>query len=142
MFSHLIMDEAGDAVGYGAVSVQHGGHHVQLDLIAQIFFTEPCCGDEPLPVHDSPLAEQDSILLLSDLRDILLVELDDFLAPCHVPALQGQRYILVFNVHISLSLVICKRIFCTPANTSIPITNSSQIIHKFPHFQQSLNFPR
>ena len=82
------------------------GPHVQLHLAAQVVFIQPCRGDEPLPVHDSPLAEQDSILLLSDLRDILLVELDDFLAPCHVPALQGQRYILVFNVHISLSLVI------------------------------------
>ena len=63
MFSHLIVDEAGDAVGYGAVSVQHGGHHVQLDLVAQVVFIEPCCCDEPLPVHYSTFAAQNSIFL-------------------------------------------------------------------------------
>ena len=90
MFSHLIVDEAGDAVGYGAVSVQHGGHHVQLDLIAQIFFTEPRCGDEPLPVHDSTFAEQNSIFLHCSLLDeLLLIELYDFPATCLVPLLQG-----------------------------------------------------
>ena len=104
MFTHLIVDEAGDAVGNGTVPIQHGGHHVQLDFVAQDVFIQASRDYKSLPIHDSTPTEQDSILLHGSLLDELpLIELVDFSASCLVSVLQGQGDVLVRDGHTSPS---------------------------------------
>ena len=103
MFSHLIVDEASDAVGNGTVPIQHGLGVIMFSCtsLPRLSSLSPAVVMNLCPSMIFLLQNRIFFLHCSLIDELLLIELDDFLATCLVPVLQGQGdvHVLVCDIH-------------------------------------------